>query len=311
MRSVKVAKSKQHLLIFLNPTAGSGRAGLFYPYLKRILSIRNIAHTTIRTGKKGDINSYISSFASELDKRFTGIVAMGGDGTTWEALSSLVKFNVVKIPVSIFPFGSGNDLARSLHIPLYNPRGALETVLNGEKDTLDICSVNGHYFANYIAFGFEGEILMHRELEQSTLPGYTSYVKPFVKAIENLKYNLYHLKFQDREVDVIGMTCIISNIPSHYGGVKLVQEANSNDGIFEITIIKKVPSIRTFLKAPFLHGKALDSSEYVRYRTDRVTISFDDDVPALQVDGEAFQTFENKFEIGIKKGILPIIRRRN
>ena len=300
---------KDRFLIFLNPTAGSGRAGLFYPQMQGILKIKNIDYCILVTKKKGDIKRFSHSYKNSIKNDFTRIIAVGGDGTTWETLSSLFECNITNIPIAIFPFGSGNDLARSLNIPLYNPRKALDVAMNGIIDRLDICSVNDYYFANYLSFGFEGEVVTRREIEGTTLPGFTSYLKPFLKTIETLKYHLYHLKFPEKEVDIIGLNCIISNIPSHYGGLQLVEEAKYNDGIFEITVIKKIPSVKTFAKLPFFRKNPMAQSEFARFRTDKVTLCFDEYVPPVQIDGEPFKKLSKKFKIEINQGALPIIKR--
>ncbi len=305
-----MSEKKNRFLIFLNPAAGSGRAGLFYrKIMEKMFFARGIDYVTVVTNAKGDIRKYVRNFSGSVSSGYERIIAMGGDGTSWETLSSLMENDICGIPVCIFPFGSGNDLARSLGMPVYNPTKSLEICLKGALDELDICTVNGAHFANYLTFGFDGEVIHRRAAEKIELPGYTSYVRPIMKTLENLKYHLYHLKIDGKEVDVIGIACIISNIPSQYGGVKLVTDARYNDGRFEITVIKKTLSVKTFLKFPFLHGKALSKSEYVRFKTDHALIDFDDAPPPIQIDGDPYKPFLKHFEICIKRGAIKVIKK--
>ena len=298
-------------MIFLNPTAGSGRAGIFYRLsFNRIFQKEKLNFYTVKTHTNGDVMNYIKNHADFIKNNFSKIIAMGGDGTTWEVISAVVKYKINEIPIIIFPFGSGNDLARSLNIPLYNPQEALRTALNGVLEPFDVCSINDEYFANYMSFGIEGDVIKRREIEKVQVPGYFSYFRPILKSLENLKYNLYHIKLPDKEINIIGFTLIITNIPSMYGGMKLVPHAKYNDGFFEITLVKRFPSIRTITKLPFLHGRAFEKGEFIRYKTNEVNISFDDDVPGVQLDGEAFFTNAKDFHIKIHKHAIKIIKGR-
>ena len=307
-----MTNKKDKYLVFLNPTAGSGRAGIFYKLsFNRIFQKEGLDFYTIRTHSHGDIDKFIKNYTGFIKNNFTRIVAMGGDGTTWEVISSMVKYGVNDLPLVLFPFGSGNDLARSLDMPLYNPQQALRIALKGKVEPFDVCSINGKYFANYMSFGIEGEIIKRRELEKIQLPGYFSYIKPIMNTLENLKYNLYHIQLPHEEIDIIGFTLIITNIPSMYGGMRLVHDAKYNDGLFEITIVKKFPSIKTITRLPFLHGKALEKGQFLRYNTDYLRIFFDDEVPGIQIDGEPFFTDAKEFEIKIHKRALKILKNRN
>ena len=303
-------KNKKYL-VFFNPAAGSGRSRIFYKlYFNRIFQRNHLNYYTLETQKKGDINNFIRLNKDFIKANFHYIIAMGGDGTTWETISSMVKYNINEIPLMIFPFGSGNDLARSLNLPLYNPQKALKILLHGgEFDKIDVCSVNDQYFANYLSFGIEGEVIKRRELDIVQLPGYLSYFKPLIKTLEELQYHLYHITLKDKEFDFIGFTLIITNIPSMYGGLKIVPEALYNDGEFEITLIRKFPSIKTIGKLPFLHGHSFEKGEFLRFKTDYAKITFDDNPPGIQIDGEFYNTSEKSFEIKIYKHALTILKR--
>ncbi|CAH8246352.1 acylglycerol kinase family protein [Paenibacillus melissococcoides] len=54
--------------------------------------------------------------------KMTAFVIVGGDGTIQSVAHEIAESN---IPLGIIPAGSGNDLARGLHIPL-NAKKALE-----------------------------------------------------------------------------------------------------------------------------------------------------------------------------------------
>src|SRR6185436_15113225 len=96
-------------------------------------------------GKEGTIEytqspGHATRLAKEaVEDGFTRIFALGGDGTVNEVARSLVNTDVA---LGIIPKGSGNGLARHLHIPLSTTR-ALQLLQNNKVITIDTMLVNG------------------------------------------------------------------------------------------------------------------------------------------------------------------------
>ena len=77
-------------------------------------------------------------------------MAIGGDGTINEIARSLVHTDTA---LGIIPCGSGNGLARHLHIPM-EPKKALEVLNEGCMDVIDYGKINGTDFL-YLQVGFD------------------------------------------------------------------------------------------------------------------------------------------------------------
>ena len=78
--------------------------------------------------------------ASELTQEalangVTHIIAVGGDGTVNEIARTMIHSDAV---LGIIPKGSGNGLARELHIPM-DARRALDLIVKGHVSTIDCC----------------------------------------------------------------------------------------------------------------------------------------------------------------------------
>ena len=76
--------------------------------------------------------------ASELTRKAIDagancIIAVGGDGTVNEIARAMVHSDAV---LGIVPKGSGNGLARELHIPM-DAKRALELIIKGHVSTID------------------------------------------------------------------------------------------------------------------------------------------------------------------------------
>ena len=66
------------------------------------------------------------------------MIAVGGDGTVNEIARAMLRSDAV---LGIIPKGSGNGLARELHIPM-DVRRAIDLIIKGHVSTIDCCKAN-------------------------------------------------------------------------------------------------------------------------------------------------------------------------
>lgn len=71
------------------------------------------------------------------------MIAVGGDGTVNEIARAMLRSDAV---LGIIPKGSGNGLARELHIPM-DVRRAIDLIIKGHVSTIDCCKANGRIFS--------------------------------------------------------------------------------------------------------------------------------------------------------------------
>ena len=89
--------------------------------------------------------------AKAAEEKTDIVVAIGGDGTINEIARSLVHTDTA---LGIIPCGSGNGLARHLHIPM-EPKKALEVLNEGCTDIIDYGKINGTDFFCTCGVGFD------------------------------------------------------------------------------------------------------------------------------------------------------------
>lgn len=78
-------------------------------------------------------------------------MAIGGDGTINEIGRALIHTNTA---MGIIPCGSGNGLARHLHIPM-EPKGAINVLNAGNIKTIDYGIIDNHPFFCTCGVGFD------------------------------------------------------------------------------------------------------------------------------------------------------------
>src|SRR5262245_52439887 len=95
-----------------NPASGRGRGAQALEAAARILAERGVSHDVWRTAGPGDAASLARRAAAEE----TGLLmVIGGDGTVRDVAEGLAG---AAVTVGILPGGTGNDLARTLGVPL-------------------------------------------------------------------------------------------------------------------------------------------------------------------------------------------------
>src|SRR6478609_11346300 len=120
-----------------------------------------------------------------IKEGFQRIVAVGGDGTMNEVASALVGTDV---KFGIIPMGSGNGLARHLHIPLHT-ESAVNLLLRPSIKRIDTCQMNGKPFFCTAGLGFDAEI--SALFNKSKNRGLRSYIKSVSKEYMGYKPQQY------------------------------------------------------------------------------------------------------------------------
>lgn len=98
----------------VNPNAGSGRSMKIWKAMSRYMENHNIEYEAFLTEGIGDARTIARKLTDGIrEPRY--IIVVGGDGTMNEVLDG-VSFHA-PLSLGYIPAGSGNDLARSLHMP--------------------------------------------------------------------------------------------------------------------------------------------------------------------------------------------------
>jgi diacylglycerol kinase family enzyme len=102
---------------------------------------------------------------SAVQQKYGIIVAGGGDGTVNAVASALV--GVSKVKFGILPLGTLNHFAKDMKIPTDIAK-AIENIVGGHVQSIDVGQVNGHIFVNNSSVGLYPSIVKLRESLQKT-----------------------------------------------------------------------------------------------------------------------------------------------
>ena len=164
------------------------------------------------------------------------VCAIGGDGTVNECAKALVHTDTA---FAIIPGGSGNGLARHLHIPT-DPIKAIELINEGNECYIDYGMANCTPFFCTCGVGFDAFISM--KFAESGKRGAITYIENVFKS--GLKYTpeQYELEFiNDGKITKHNYKAFLSSCAnaSQYGNnAYIAPQASVRDGLMDVTIIE-------------------------------------------------------------------------
>ena len=136
-------ENMKKLIFIVNPISGTQSKELILNLLDEKIDKEKYTWDVVYTKRAGHA---IEIAAQAAEMKTDVVVAIGGDGTINEIGRSLVH---TETALGIIPCGSGNGLARHLHIPM-EPKKALEIINDGICDIIDYGKINGTDFFLYL-----------------------------------------------------------------------------------------------------------------------------------------------------------------
>ncbi len=269
------------ILFIVNPIAGRDKAKKSIPLIEEKMDKLNIEYSIAVTKEPKEATSLT---ISGLDNGFDSIVAVGGDGTINEVAMGIIKKGHGTL--GIIPGGTGNDLARSLDIPL-DPEEALYTLLSGEKKHIDFGKINGRFFLNVASMGLDADIVKRTEDVKKLIKGRIAYTISLIITLVAYKSQKLIIELDDETIEVDAMLTAVANGKYYGGGMKICPMAVLDDGSFHVVVVKKVSKFKLLTLFPLVFkGSHVNLTDLVKiYRSKKVKIKFDKEL-LLNIDGD-------------------------
>lgn len=291
------------MLFIVNDTACSGRAGAKFDEVQTLLKQKCVAYRVEYTKYRGHAKELAREAA---EKGENTVIAVGGDGTVREVACGLAGSEVC---MGILPMGTGNDYVKSHKIP-EEAEAALDCVLRGHVQNTDACMLNGEYFFNVAGMGFDVDVLVETERYKDK---HMPYFRGIISAIAHRKPLFLRITTDGETEEGKYLIVNIANGKYFGGGMKVAPNADPNDGLFDVIIIKYV-SLWNFLwlLPTFIKGKHVKHKRFVKVKHARKVIIehlMKEEYP-IQMDGEIDGITPGRFEIlhGGLKLITPEVQ---
>jgi diacylglycerol kinase (ATP) len=270
-------------LVLLNPKAGSAAS------IQAIeLAIRSapdtVLHETTRAGEAGELAA-----AAVREGHVGRVIAGGGDGTVSEIVNALANSHVA---LGILPLGTGNDLARTLGIPLDDLSAALAIAQTGNVRPMDLVLAEADdkpptYVANVAAGGFSGQVDEQLDDDEKKRWGPLAYLWSAMKVLPDLTGFDTTFSWSDGTQErVQALNVIIANGRTIAGGWAVAPKAEIDDGLIDVVIVKFGSALDlTAIAARLVAGDYLDSADVDHRRVRSVRVEATPEM-WFNVDGE-------------------------
>lgn len=229
------------------------------------------------------------------------VIVAGGDGTIRAAATGLLDSPV---PMLILPCGTGNDLARSLGMPL-DPHQALQLARTGVPVAIDVGEVNGIPFLNVVAIGVSARVCREIDTSVKRRWGPLAYVLKAMAFVMRPPLMPIRLTVDGIRQELWAYQVSIANGISFGGGWRVSDEASLCEQLLDVVVIGPM-HLRTFLRKLFSPGGGLAGNLATSsWRVPTCRVDVGKDVPA-NMDGDAI-TLRSPLEFRVRPGALRVM----
>lgn len=287
---------KQKIRFIINPISGIGKKGglpqLIEENLNHAMFDYDIAYT--------EFKKHAAILAKQSSKEGIDIVcAVGGDGSVHEVGTALIGTTT---KLAIIPAGSGNGLARHLHIPL-DHKEAIKCINESNSIAMDTVLVNDNSFLGVGGYGFDAVIA--KKFDTHHRRGFRGYVSLIIR--EFFKYNPINVSIDlDGKVKTLPVVlCTVANSSQFGNGFTVSPKSDVTDGKIELFLLKPfkfwhIPNLiyRFFRKS----GDGSRHTEVIPFKNAKIRLS----KKLAHYDGEPFEV-KNELNVSVVPKSLNIV----
>jgi diacylglycerol kinase (ATP) len=290
--------------IIVNPEAGGIDADL----LRRLAERDEVV-----VQESADAASTRDAVIAKANQGASRIVAAGGDGTVHVVANALIASGAAaEVELGILPCGTGNDLARTLGLPMAEDDvdAALDLALNGEAAAMDVLRLTSGehtlYAVNAAAGGFAGEVNAVMSAEQKDRWGPLAFVLGAAEALPELEGHQTRLTIGDgpaEETDAVNV--ILANGRTIAGGKEVAPPADVRDGKLDLVVVHQaaLPDLAA-AGARLLAGDWLEHPLVTHHPATRVRV---DSAPPMQFNADGELWAEGSVEAVVVPGALRVV----
>lgn len=271
--------------IIINPVAGGARpdaARARAELASGILAAERIPGEVFVTERR----SHARDLASAAVTRGARLVmAWGGDGTISEVASALA---FSRTALGMIRAGSGNGLARELHVDARPERAIVEAV-HAVPRRIDMGELDGRPFVNLAGIGFDAHVAAAFDDPGNHRRGLAKYASITARALSRYIPARYVITTSSTRIEASAILVTIANGTQFGNNARIAPGALVDDGRLDLVVVPERSRWRTLCHLPRLfNGTIARVPGCSTVRIEQVTI--ESDRPMLfHVDGEPVQ----------------------
>ena len=217
------------ICFILNPTSGTNRKQDVPALLARYAAAAGAEFDIRLTRYAGHAEELARQAAAE---GFRVVAAVGGDGTVNEVARGLLG---TAAALGIVPRGSGNGLARHLHIPLDLP-GAVRRLCQPTFQRIDGGEINGHPFFCTAGLGFDAHV--SKMFARAGTRGLSTYVKVALREYRRFRPVPVQVTLEGQDLfDTHCYVLALANAAQYGNNAYIAPRADIQDGLLDVCLI--------------------------------------------------------------------------
>lgn len=303
---VRAIMSTDTIRLFLNPTAGRGRAGRRQAKIVELLHSADLPFELQQSAAVGHLEEQVRQHVDDGARR---IIVAGGDGSVYEAVNGIMRSGK-EAALGLVPTGTGNDFAKACGIPLnweHATRLLADRLAAGQyAKSIDIGTMNDRFFANGAGIGLDAKVT--RIARSYRLPiGDLVYLLAIFRAMVD-GIATPRLEISSPEFSWTGPATLasISNGPWIGGMFHIAPMARNDDGKLELMIADPVSRRRILSLLPkLMSGTHVGEAEIRHQGLTKLSVISSEPL-ASHLDGEV-QPLQQRFDFAILPGALRLL----
>lgn len=268
---------RHKLLAIINPISGMGGKGKMPSLIKERLASNRFDIEVVFTERSGHATVLAQDAVSD---GCDIVLAVGGDGTVNEVGRAVCGTSTA---LAILPCGSGNGLARHLHIPM-NAEKALDAVSNGVIDLVDYGTVNEQPFFCTCGVGFDAQVSYKFANEDTR--GLVTYIKTTISEYFRYRAQHYRITIDGDTIDEKAFVIACCNAAQYGNNALVAPRASMQDGKIDITVIHSFNLGEAALLSARLFTSNIDRDRHVSIYRGRDILIERDDEDVMHIDGD-------------------------
>jgi len=297
--------SKSDWIAIVNLTAGGGKTNKDWPSIAQLLKKEGIRFEPHFTDRR--LHASIIA-RNKIREGYSKIIVVGGDGTMNEVINGVFaqkRIQTTEVMLGMISVGTGNDWARTFNIPS-DYEGAVRTIKQQKTFIQDAGLVsyrrNGkewkRYFINIAGMGFGARVVERsNHMKENGKSGPLLY-------FYNIFYSLIKYRSSAATIEMDGISynrkifSLNVGIGKYNGGGMIqVPHAIVDDGLYSVTLIKKIGKLNVLANIKRLYNGSITSHSKVETYMAR-TLQIDGPMLLkIETDGESLGHVPVSFQI--------------
>lgn len=289
-------------LLVANPSSGNGKGRSDSKIVQGLLLQSGIETDILFSEYSGHTSVLVRQ---AIEKGYRKIISMGGDGTLNEVVNGIFTQQYVsteEITISVIPVGTGNDWCKTYKIPI-DYKEAVAVIAAGKTIQHDIGitenSGGKRYFINIAGMGYEGFVTEKiSKMKQHGSGGKLFYLLWITWYLFQYKATKVSFKIDGKEYpaqDIFTLSVCICR----YNGDGMMQAPTAlpDDGIFNITVLKKISPLKSILSLPKMKNGTFVKMKEAEIFTGKTIDVYSSPEVIAETDGELIGNTPVRFSI--------------